>query len=437
MKSTVDKSGTLSRQLNVEIPAEVVSAAFDAFYNDVKKNVSVKGFRKGKTPMDTIKKMYATEAEQDVARKLINENYFIALGEHKLNPINYPQFDFDKCTVGQEFKFSAKFEVRPEVKVDKVEGLEVEKEKLNVSDENINEVIQNLRENHATESPVLEDRPAKEGDIADIDFEGSIDGETFQGGTAKGHTLKLGSKSFIDGFEEGVIGMKPAQEKDIKLTFPKDYHSAEFAGKDVVFKVKLNALKQSTPAELNEEFFKMFGEVKTEEEFTEFIKKGIVDREEGRIKEEMKDRVIKALVDANPIEAPASLVSQQRTSIVNDTWSRMQQQGMTQEQFEDYKNKWGEDFDKSAVFMVKATFLIDDIAKQNELHASEEDFEKKVNEISGQMGFPVDQLKEFYGAEDKKGNLMFTITQDKVLDFLISKASIKEVERDKLTPVEK
>jgi len=438
MKSTLDNSGNLERNLNIEIPAQEVNKAFKDFYDDVRKNVTIKGFRKGKTPLEKIKQIYAKEAEQDVVKKLVNENYFSALSEHSLNPISYPHFDFKGCSEGEDFHFTAKFEVKPEIKIENEENIEVEKEILEVTEESIKEVIEDLRANGAKEVPIFEDRPAQKGDIADVDFEGSIDGEKFEGGAAQGHTLELGSNSFIAGFEEGIIGMKVGIEMDLNLKFPDDYHSEQFAGKDVGFKVKLNALKKKETAELNEDFFKQFGpDIKTEDEFNDFIKKGLNEREEKRPTEELRDRIINKLVELNPVEAPPSLVTQQKTAVINDTWAKMQQQGMTEEQFEEYKTKWASDFEKSAAFMVKATFLIDELAQKHKLRASEEDFNKKVEEISGQMGFPVDQLKEFYGAEDKKGNLMFTITQDNVLDYLISKANLKEVAKDKLTPVEK
>ena len=259
MKSTVENTSTLGRKINVDVPVDAVRSAFDRVFQSIQKNAEIKGFRKGKVPMATIRTMYKDRVMGDVANELINQFYFHALTEHKLEPIGNPELEFDDPTELSDFKFSATVEVRPEVKLTKYENLEVIKEKFAVDNAAVEKVLENIRASRSTLETILEDRPAQEGDTAMIDFDGSVDGQPLPGGKGMGHPLELGSKSFIEGFEEGIIGMKPGAEKTLNLKFPTPYHAKELEGKSVEFKVKLNELKKKVLPELNDEFLKSLG----------------------------------------------------------------------------------------------------------------------------------------------------------------------------------
>ncbi|RYZ87556.1 MAG: trigger factor, partial [Proteobacteria bacterium] len=243
MKTDLEKVSSLHRKINVEVPSTVVQNTFERIFKDIQKEVAVKGFRKGKAPIATIKSMYLDRVKQDVAQELIQMHYVQALTEHKLDPISNPEFEFDVPTEAKDFSFSASFDVRPEVNLKKYEGIEVEKEKLVIDDKKVNDVLDNIRTSRASFENVLEDRPARVGDTAVVDFEGFVDGAPLENGTGKDHNLELGAKQFIEGFEEGVVGMKVGDNKTLNLKFPTPYHSADLAGKSVEFKVKLTALK--------------------------------------------------------------------------------------------------------------------------------------------------------------------------------------------------
>ncbi len=432
MKSTLNKLEGLVRKLNIEIPAERVKSAFDKVYRGIQKNATVKGFRKGKAPMATIKAMYSDRVRQDVLNDLISDTYQSALDEHKLEPVGYPKVNFEQFVEDGAFVYTAEFEIRPEIEVKKYEGLEVEKEILEVDDSRIMEVLENIRQTQGETAPVLEDRGAQNEDVVDIDFDGFINGAPLENGSGKGRLLELGSNRFIPGFEDGVVGMKVGDSKELHLEFPKDYH-ADVAGKSVTFKIKLNAIRKKVLPELNDEFAAKSGKYKTLDEFKDAIRKDIEESEQRRIRDDLRNRVLKALVKNNPVEVPKGLAAQQKEMIIEDVRGRMSEQGMSPEQFEEYKSKWDKDFDQSAAFMVQSTFLVDSLADKMQLRARQEDFEAKLDQFAQQTGIERDKVAEFYGKPERRSRLMFQITEERVVNHLLEKAKIKEVKKDKLS----
>lgn len=432
MKSNVEDINNLQKKLNIEVPIETVRSSFNQAYAGVRKKATVKGFRKGKAPLDVIKSMYSEKVTPDVLNDLINSNYFAALGEHKLNPIDMPEINVDKFSEDDGLKFTATVELRPEVTIKDIDNLKVQKEKLNISDEKVNSIIEDIRRNQAETVAVLEDRAAQEGDVAVIDFEGFIGAEPLPNGAGKDHPLELGANQFIPGFEEGVVGMKVGSAKDLSLKFPEEYHAKEIAGKEVTFKVNLKELKKKVLPEVNDELAKKVGEHETLDQLKDAIRDDIKAGEESRIKNELKDRLLKELVAKNPVEVPPSMMKKQKERLIEDLHQRMSQQGMGHEQFEEYKDKWDKDFDDTASNMIQSSFLIGELAKENDLHAKEEDFENKMQEFAGQFGMDVSKIKEFYGKPEQKSQLEFQMTEDKVVEFLLAKAKVEEVDAEKL-----
>jgi trigger factor len=279
---------------------------------------------------------------------------------------------------------------------------------------------------------VFEDRALIAGDIADLDFEGTVNGQPLPGGSAKGHQLEIGSKQFIEGFEDGVVGMKIGETRTLHLHFPQGYHEASLSGAPVTFVTKLNGIKKKTLPELNDELAKKVGEFKTLDELKAQIRKDIEADEEKRIQEEMRNRLVRALVAANPVEAPKSLVDRQKETLIEDFKGRLKQQGLPDSQFDEYKEKWDKDFQDSAVFMVKSTFLLDALAKKLNLHAESSELTQKINDYAKSTGIEIARLNEFYSKPERRSRLAFQITEEKVVNYLVSKAKVTEVGKDKL-----
>ncbi len=432
MKSTVDKLSGLSRKLNVEIPAAKVKQAFDRVYRALQKKANVKGFRQGKAPIATIKTIYGEQVNSDVVNELINNGYQAALEEHKIEPVGYPKVGFQPVVEDQNFSFTAEFEVRPEVHVKNYENLPVLKEKLEISESSISEILENIRTSQADTVTVFEDRPATIGDVAQVDFVGSVGGQPLPNSSAEGHELELGAKQFIEGFEEGVIGMKIGTSRTLNLKFPEGYHEASLSGAPVSFEVKLKGLKKKVLPELSDELAKKAGNFDSLDALKAQIRKEVEEGDAKRIAEEMKNRVVKALVEANPVEVPRLLVEQQKESLVEDFKGRMKQQGLNESEFSEYKAKWDKEFESSAVFMVKSTFLLDALAEMLKLRASKNEVEEKINEYAAQNKIEVARLQEFYNKPERRSRLAFQVTEEKVVNHLVSKAKITEVTKDKL-----
>lgn len=431
MKSTIENQDGLFRKISIEVDAKKVQSAFQRVYKEIQKTANIKGFRKGKAPMSAIKNMYSDRVKDDVVNDLVSESYQSALDEHSLSPIGYPKLNFENLDPEGSFVFTAEFEIRPEVTVEKFEGLKVEKEKLIIDESQVDNILENIRTSQAELVPVFEERAALEGDTADINFDGYVNGEPLPGGKADNHMLELGAGQFIEGFEENVVGMKVGEEKEIHLKFPDEYHNNEIAGQPVTFKVKLNGLKKKSLPELNDELAKKTGEFDTLEDLKKAIREDITQNEERRIKEDLRNKVLKRLVEENPVEAPQTLQDQQKQMIIEDVRQRLSQQGMGEKDFEEYKEKWGSDFDDSAKFMVQSTFLVDALAEKLDFRATPQDIQKKIEDYSKETGIEMERLNEFYKDADKKSRLGFQLTEEKVVSYLIDKAEVTEVEPKK------
>lgn len=428
VKAQIQVTEGLQRKLNVEVSAETVKSAFNKVYNNIQKHVEIKGFRKGKAPLTTIKTMYKDRVQGDVAQDLISAHYPQALKEQNVEPVNYPEFEFDDPSENKEFAFTAIFDVRPEVKLKKWEGLTVEKEKFNFDNSRVEQVINNIRNSKATQEDVLEVRPAQMGDISVIDFEGFVDGKALENGTGKEHHLELGSKQFIEGYEEGIVGMKVGETKTISLKFPDPYHSAELAGKPVDFKVTLRGLKKRVLPELTDELLKTIGSNQTVEDFKKTIIADIEQSDKKRIEDNFKNRLLKKLVEANPVDVPNSLLKEQKASLVEDFKKRMTDQGMQPAEFEAYVQKWDADFAKTANEMIQSSFLIDKIATEHDLICKKEDLDQRFDEYAKQTGIELARIKEWYSKPEQMSRLTYMITEEKVIKLLTEKAKIVEVD---------
>ena len=427
MKAQIQVTEGLQRKLNVEVPADTVKSAFSKIYNDIQKQVEIKGFRKGKAPISTIKTMYKDRIQGDVAQDLISAHYPLAIKEQNIDPINYPEFEFEDPSELKEFSFTAIFDIRPEVKIKKWEGLEVEKEKFVFEEKRVEDVLNNIRNSKMSHEDIIEIRPAIMGDVTIIDFDGFVDGEPLESGGGRDQKLELGSKQFIDGYEEGIVGMAVGETKTLNLKFPSPYHSTTLEGKAVEFRVTLKGLKKKVLPEITEELLKTIGSNQTVEEFKKTIVEDIEQSETKRIEDNFKNRLLKKLVEANPVDVPASLLKDQKAALIEDFKKRMTDQGMQPTEFEAYIQKWDSDFAKSANEMIQSSFLIDKLAIDNDLICKEEDITQRLSEYVKQTGIEMDRIKEWYSKPEQMSRLTYAITEEKVVKLLTEKSKITEV----------
>jgi trigger factor len=431
MKTNVETVGTLERKLHIEVPPARVNEEFLKAYKYLQKEVNIKGFRKGKAPIDAVKAMYSDRVKGDVAQNIVQDAYVSALKEHKLTPISMPTIDFEEIKEDANFNFTANFEVRPETNIVKKEGFSLEKEKIVVDEAKIKTALENIQQSNATFESVAEDRPLQNGDFSIIDFEGFMDGAPLENGAAKGHQLEIGANQFIPGFEEGLVGMKKGENREVTIAFPAEYHVESLRSKPVTFKVTLNDIKYKKLPEFDEELLKKIGQ-ESLETLKAQITKDFQDNEKARVEKDLRDSLFKQFVEANPVDAPKSLVEEQRKALVEDFKNRLQSQGFSEENFADYQDKWAEDFTKTAEFMVKSSFLIDKLAETEKLYATDEDVDKKFDEMAKQWNLEKEKIKSYYQQNNSLNKMSYQITEDNVFNYLLGKSTVKEVEPKKV-----
>lgn len=427
MKTQLEKVSTLGRKLNIEVPATLVTSTINQFYQGVQKDAELKGFRKGKAPIAMIKNLYGDRVKMDVTQELLKIGFSKGLQEHKLDPVDYPEFEFDEVIDGKDFSFSANFEVRPDVELKSYEGLEVEKEIFSVDPKEIDSILENIRNSRSSAEDVTENRPAQKGDIAIIDFKGFVDGKPLERGDGTDHALELGSNSFIGGFEEGIIGMTVGATKTLNLKFPENYH-ADLSNKNVDFEVTLKKLRKKVLPELNDEFVTaMTGAPGKLEDLKNNIQKDLEDRQKKKTEDSLKESILKKLTSLNEVEIPKSLIREQKKLLVQDTQKQMANEGMSEADYEEYKEKWDGEFEKTAKQMIHIAYLLEAIAEKEKLHCTKEDIDSKFDEYAKQTGIDISRIKEFYSKAESMNRLVHKVTEEKVINYLISKAKIKEV----------
>lgn len=390
----------------------------DAFKKVIKK-VKIDGFRPGKAPRNIYEKKYGKESLViEAAEDSINEAYERALKEFKGVPIIQPTVNIKKADLeGVCYVFT--FTTKPEVKINKYTKLGVKKDSSKVTDKEVKEEIEKARKEYA-DLEVKEGR-IENGDIAIIDYEG-FDGDTaFEGGKADNYSLEIGSNTFIPGFEDALIGLKAGDKKDVKLTFPKDYHAKDLAGKDVVFKVTVNEVKTKVYPELNEEFFLDLGmeDVKTTEEFEKKVKESLEAQKEYETENKYIDELFEALLKETTVDIPHELIHEEIDQMVSQYEERLKMQGITLEQFFKYTNSSMDDLKsqmhEEAEKRVKLRFAIEEIIDLEKIDATDEEAEKDAEEKSKKHNMTKDEyIKAFGGIE----MLKYDIKVQKVLDIL-------------------
>lgn len=431
MNVKVEDVSSIRKRLSFEIAPDRVDSEIAAAYKQIAKTAKVKGFRAGKIPQKVLEKYYEPQMQEKVFTRLINDTYFKALVEHKIAAVSDPQItESGSLEKGQTFTYAAEVEVKPEVEVKDYTGLSLQKEKFvedaGVADRKLEE-LQSSR----SELKVTTRKKAREGDFVVIDFQGFVDGEAFEGGSADGHVLELGSGSFIPGFEEQVVGMKREDQKDVEVTFPAEYGSKELAGKPAVFKVTLHEIKEKVNPDLDDEFAKGFG-AESLEELKQKLEENHHQQEKSRIESDLKERLMSALIERNPLEVPETMVEQQLDYMLENVRNRMQAQGMSLEMLGMNEDSFRQMYHGSAVTQVQGGLLLEAVAKQEDVSVADDEVDGKLEQIAEMANAPLEAVKSYYGREENRSQLMNQIVEEKVIALLLDKAKIKEVAKEKL-----
>ena len=414
--------------LTFEVPAETFNKGLDQAFKKVVKQVNVPGFRKGKVPRKIFEQMFGVESlYQDAIDAVLPEAYTNAIDEAGISPVAQPEIDVEEIENGQPVIFKANVTVKPEVKLGEYKGLEVERQDTAVTDEEIEEQLNDRRQGNA-EFVIKEDEPAAEGDTVVLDFEGFTDGEPFEGGKAEGYELELGSGSFIPGFEEQLVGVKAGESKDVEVSFPEEYHAAELAGKPATFKVTVHEVKARELPELDDEFAKeVDSEVESLDELRNKLKEQTAREKKDASEAALRDELVEQAAKNADIDIPEVMVESEVDRMVQEFGQRLQQQGMTLDLYYQFS---GQDeaalraqMKEDAETRVRVSLVLEAIAEAEGVTVSEEDIQEELQTMSGQFNMDTEQIKQILGGTEMLEN---DIRFKKTIEFLVENAKISE-----------
>ena len=427
MSIKVEKTeNTNELKLTFNVPAETFDEGMKTVYKKTAKYFNIPGFRKGKAPMALVERTYGSEIfYEDTFNEIVPEIFEKEIAENKLEVVSKPEIDIVQIGKGKELIFTAVVQTKPEVKLGKYKGIELEKVEHKIMAKDVNAELERMAEKNARLISV-EDGAVKEKDIAVIDFEGFVDGVAFEGGKAENHELEIGSKTFIPGFEDQVIGMKVDEEKDINVKFPDEYFSAELAGKDATFKVKLHEIKRKELPKIDDEFAKDVSEFDTLKELKDSVKEKLQTESDNKAKYELEENAIKAVCDATDIEIPSGMIETEIDNMMKDIETRLSYQGLKLDQYLQMVGKSEEDmrkeYEEQAKTSVKSRMVLEAIVKAEKLEASEEEISEKIKEMAENYGKKAEELKD---NEHLINYIKENMAVEKAIKFVVDNAKMK------------
>ena len=432
MSVQVEKLEKNMAKLTVEVPAEEVEKAIQAAYLKEKNKISMPGFRKGKVPRAMIEKMYgAAVFYEEAANILIQDNYAKAMEESKEDIVSRPTIDVVQIESGKPFIFTAEVAVRPEVTLGKYKGVQVTKIDTTVTDEEVEAALEKEQQKNSRTVSVT-DRPVQTGDTAVIDFEGFVDGVAFEGGKGENHPLEIGSHSFIEGFEDQLVGHNAGEEVEVNVTFPEKYQAAELAGKPAVFKVKINEIKTKELPELNDEFAQDVSEFDTLAEYKEDLRKHLEVSKENDAKRAKEDEAIKKIIDKSTMELPDAMIDTQCENMINEFAQRISKSGLTMDQYMQFSGMTidglKEQVRPEAITRIQSSLVLEQIAKEENIEVSDDEINAEVEKMAAQYGMEADKLKEYLGDAEKesmKRDLAITKAVDLIMENVKERAKAK------------
>ncbi|GGW66581.1 trigger factor [Vreelandella hamiltonii] len=422
MQVSVETTSQIERRITIQVPAAEIDGAVSARLKETAKNVRLNGFRQGRVPMAVVNQRYGDSVRNEVVGEVMRERYVRAITEEGLNPAGFPQIEPKVNQAGKDLEFVAIMEIYPQVELASIEGTEVERPVVAVNDADVDEMIDTLRKQNAAWEEV--DAAAASGDQVTIDFQGFLGDEPFEGGSAEGHALVIGSNSFIPGFEDQLIGAKAGEEKTISVTFPADYQAEHLAGQEATFKVTVHKVSSQKLPEVDAAFIERFGvEGGDENQFRAEIKKNMTREAAQAVDNRVKQQVLDALKKANDIPVPSALVQQETDAMKRQA---AQQFGL------------GEDFDVSqlpnelfadqAKSRVQVGLLLAEVIKSNELDADDAAIKAKVEELAEQYQDPSEVVEYYMGNEQLKTQVKSAILEEKAVEKLLEQTNVKDVE---------
>jgi trigger factor len=425
MSVQVEKLEKSMAKLTIEVSAEDFSAAMDKAYQKNRGRISLPGFRKGKAPRAMIEKMYGPSIfYEDAANIVIPDAYEAGAEESGLEIVAQPEIDVEQMEKGKPFIFTAVVAVKPEVTLGDYKGIEVEEKTAEVTEEEVAEEIDKAREKNSR-MVTVDDRAAQDGDTVVIDFDGYVDGEQFEGGKAEDYTLVLGSHTFIDNFEDQLVGKSIGDDVEVHVTFPDQYQAEELQGKPAVFQVKMKEIKVKELPELDDDFAQDVSDCDTLEEYQNETREKLLKMKEDEAKREQEDEIIGKIIENAEMEIPEKMVEAQTRQMTQEFAQRLQAQGLSLEQYMQLTGqtpqKMMEELQPQALQRIQSRLVLEAVAAAENLEASEEEYEKEMENMAEMYQMEVDKLKDMIG-EDEKKQIYKDLAVQKAVEFVVESA---------------
>jgi trigger factor len=423
MQVSVETTSGLERRLTVGVPADTIDTAVDTKLKDAAKNVRIDGFRPGKVPMKEVRRRFGKSIREEVIGEVVSNSFYDAVTKESLNPAGYPQIERTKDNPGEDLEFVATFEVYPEIQVKGLDNISVVRPIAEIQESDIDAMIERLREQRASFAEV--DRAAENSDQVNINFEGTKDGVAFDGGTADGQDLVLGSGSMIPGFEDGIVGMSKGDEKVIDITFPEDYQSEELKGQAVQFKITVNKVEARALPEVDEEFIKNFTqkEESSLDEFRTEIRKNMERELKNAVKNRVKKEVMDGVLANNEVDAPKALI---------DSEIQRQRQQMAQQfgggQDIDLNMLPAELFEAQANRAVKLALVLGELIKEKEIKADAARVRSTIEEMAQPYENPDQVISWYYENQQMLQQIEAMVLEDQVVDTILEQAQVTDAE---------
>jgi len=427
MSLQVEKLEKNMAKLTVEVPAEQFIDALKTSFNKNKNRFNIPGFRKGKAPQAMVEKMYGVEILfEDAAEELIDSTYGAAMEESGLDIVSRPEISVTQIEKGKPFIYTALVAVKPEVTLGEYKGIEVEKARPEVTEADVAAELAKVQEQNSRLITV-EDRAVADGDETVIDFEGFVDGVPFEGGKAEAYPLKIGSHSFIDTFEEQLIGKNIGEEVEVHVTFPEEYHAKELAGKPAVFKVTVQEIKVKELPELNDEFASEVSEFETLDEYKADLKAKLSETKEKQATTENENNVVDKVIENASMEIPEAMIDQQVSNMIDDMGRRMQAQGLTMEQYMQFTGMTAEQLQEQmrpqAEKRIRTRLVLEAVVAAENIQIPDDAVEAELQRMADAYKMELDQVKSFMGERELK-QIREDLAVQEAVDFLVAEAKL-------------
>ncbi len=439
MQVTAEDLNSVKKILHIEIPEDKVVSELDASYKNLKKTAKVKGFRPGKTPRSVLERMFKKDVLADVSSRLIQNSFVDAIKETQLNIVGNPKLDPPGLKEKGPYKYDATIEVRPEIEDIDFKGLTLKKTLYKISDEEINAQLKMLQKSLAQQKTIDEDRPIKKDDFALIDYEGFKDGKPFtETQMTENFTMKVGSGQISKEFDAGIIGMKPSETREVKVTFPKDYFNAKLADQKISFNIKLNEIREEVLPEIDDELAKNLGNIETLDKLKETITDNLKQGYEKRVEQEINEQIFKALIEKSDFEVPDTMVDYELEGIVAEAERSFAYRNVSMEDMGLTREGIAEKYRDTALKQVKRHLILSKLIEQEKLTLSDKDLENGFKEMADNFNQSVEEIKSFYNQnKDKIEFFKHTLLEKQAIGLIIENSIVENVEPEVVKEPEK